>query len=90
MMYMECSNCFITFSYLYADRLLRGPVAAFLTLAVVGGIAFYVLIYVVRPLPSIERFVLHLAPLVVLAAARVTAADANHHPKPVSAARCLP
>lgn len=64
---------------LYADRLWRDPVAVFLALAVLGGIGFYVLIYVVRPLPSIERFVLHLAPLAILAAARLTAANLHPH-----------
>lgn len=51
-------------------RLRRDPVLVFLVLALLGGLAFYVAIFVLRPLPSIERFIMHVAPIAVLAAAR--------------------
>jgi hypothetical protein len=42
----------------------------FLVLTVVGGIVFYLLLYTMRPFYSIERYLMHIAPMAVLAAAR--------------------
>lgn len=46
------------------------PAVLFLGLVVVGGIIFYAAIYTVEPFISIDRYLLHLAPIAVLAAAR--------------------
>ena len=50
----------------------RDRTALFLALSCLGITAFYSAIYIVRPFFSIERYLLHLAPLAVLLAARVT------------------
>jgi len=54
------------------QRLKSDPVAWFLLLVFAGGVFFYLAVYVVRPYYSIDRYLLHLAPFVVLAAARST------------------
>jgi hypothetical protein len=46
------------------------PVVGFLLLSVGAGILFYLAIYTVRPFFSSERYLLHIAPLALLAAAR--------------------
>jgi hypothetical protein len=46
------------------------PVLWFLLLSIGGGIAFYLAIYTLRPFFSMERYLLHLAPLAVVAASR--------------------
>jgi hypothetical protein len=52
----------------------------FLLLATLGGIGCYAFIYMLAPYHSIERYLLHLAPLAVLAAAR--AARPLEQPQP--------
>lgn len=47
-------------------------VLQFLLLVLLGGVLFYLGIYTLRPYYSIERYLLHLAPLAVVAAARAT------------------
>jgi 4-amino-4-deoxy-L-arabinose transferase-like glycosyltransferase len=51
-------------------RLRHDPLLALLVLTVLGGIVFYLIIYALRPYASVERYLLHLAPLAVVAAAR--------------------
>jgi hypothetical protein len=51
-------------------RLRNDTVLWFLLLVVAGGCACYLAVYTVRPYFSVERYLLHLAPLVLLAAAR--------------------
>lgn len=51
-------------------RLRSDYVLWFLLLVVAGGFAFYLGIYTLRPYYSVERYVLHLAPLALLLAAR--------------------
>jgi hypothetical protein len=48
------------------------PVLWFLLLVIGGGIFFYFAIYIVRPFFSVERYLMHVAPLATLAAARAT------------------
>lgn len=55
---------------LQVRRLPRDPVLAFLVLSVLGGIMFYIAIYIVEPFVSHDRYLLHLAPIAALAAAR--------------------
>ena len=50
----------------------RDAVLLFLILNVIAIVTFYVLIYTVRPFFSIERYLMHAAPLLILAAARAT------------------
>lgn len=50
----------------------RDPGAWLLSLIVAGGLAAYVGIYTLRPFSSIDRYVLHVAPVMVLLAARAT------------------
>jgi hypothetical protein len=47
-------------------RFRNDAVLWFLTLTVLGGFAFYVAIYTLRPFYSVERYLLHLAPIMVL------------------------
>lgn len=53
-----------------AVRRRNDPLFWFLALLVLGGIAFYFGIYLLRPYLSIDRYILHIAPLAILAAAR--------------------
>lgn len=53
-------------------RLQSDPVLWFLLLAVAGGFAFYLAVYTLRPYYSVERYLLHIAPLALLAAARAS------------------
>ena len=54
-------------------RRFRGDgVLWFLILTVLGGISCYLAIYALRPFFSVERYLLHLAPIAVIAAARAT------------------
>lgn len=48
------------------------PAVWLLALVVLGGLIAYVGIYALRPFQSIDRYVLHLAPVMVLLAARTT------------------
>jgi hypothetical protein len=48
----------------------RDATLQFLLLGVIGIVVFYILIYALRPYFSIERYLMHAAPLLVLAAAR--------------------
>lgn len=57
-------------------RLGRDPALWFLALAVVGSIGGYLTIYVARPFFSVDRYLLHLAPLAIVAAQRATASMA--------------
>jgi hypothetical protein len=50
----------------------RDPAVWLLALIVLGGLAAYVGVYALRPFHSIDRYVLHLAPAMVLLAARAT------------------
>ena len=50
----------------------RDAVLAFLVTSVICVIAFYAAVYIVRPFFSVERYLLHAAPIAFLAAARVT------------------
>lgn len=55
-------------------RRLRSDAALqFLLLVVAGGFAFYLTVYTIRPYYSVERYLLHLAPLALLLAARAGA-----------------
>ncbi len=51
-------------------KLFTDPLITFLLLTCFFGLVFYLAIYTVRPFFSSERYLLHLAPLLVLAAAR--------------------
>ncbi len=53
-------------------RIGRDPLLTFLLLTVVGGFIFYLAVYTIRPYYSVERYILHLAPLALLAAARAS------------------
>lgn len=65
-------------------RLSADPVLGFLVLAVLGGVLCYLGIYVLRPFFSIERYLLHLAPIAVVGAA---VALRPHIPKSMFAAQ---
>jgi hypothetical protein len=60
-------------------RMARDGIGLFLILSVVGGIGCYAAIYTLHPYYSIDRYLLHIAPLAVLAAAR-SARQAGHEP----------
>ncbi|MCG8351775.1 MAG: hypothetical protein MI924_28745 [Chloroflexales bacterium] len=60
-------------------RLRHDAVLWFLLLAVAGGFLFYLAIYTVRPYYSVERYLLHLAPLALLAAARASRGALHPH-----------
>ncbi len=55
-------------------RFRHDPALCFLALSTLLGIAFYAGIYMLRPFGSIDRYILHMALIAVLAAARATAA----------------
>jgi hypothetical protein len=62
------------------QRLRVDPVLRLLVLILIGGLLFYVAIYSLRPYSSIDRYLLHLAPIGVLAAARATATAPTQAP----------
>jgi hypothetical protein len=57
-------------------RVWRDTTLLFLIIAVIGGISCYLAIYVLRPYSSVERYLLHLAPIAVIAAQRATGGEA--------------
>lgn len=63
-------------------RVRSDPITWFLLFIVLGGLLFYLLVYVVRPYFSIDRYLLHLAPLLVLAAARSMSPLPDAQPSP--------
>lgn len=87
-------------------RLRHDPQLWLLLLLVIGGVAFYAGVYALRPFFSVERYLLHLAPLAVLAALRASqptpdgaaatgrhapsAADLDPRPIPASTRASLP
>ncbi len=54
------------------QQIRQDAVLQFVLLVLLGGFLFYLGIYTLRPYYSIERYLLHLAPLAVVAAARAT------------------
>jgi len=59
-------------------RFRNDAVLWFLALTVLGGMAFYVAVYTLRPFYSVERYLLHLAPIMVLVAARAVQPQPLH------------
>jgi hypothetical protein len=55
-------------------RVRHDTILAFLVATLLAAIVFYLAIYLVRPFYSMERYLMHIAPLAVLAAARATGA----------------
>ncbi|NJO82996.1 MAG: hypothetical protein HC828_09365 [Blastochloris sp.] len=71
-------------------RLRDDPVLWFLLLVVAGGFAVYLAAYTVRPYYSVDRYLLHLAPLALVAAARASRGACSFMPPPAPVPVSMP